>query len=63
VLLLNAEIKWRTRVVWIFPNSESCLRLVRALCVETHETWLEDSRYLNMSQLAEKKKELLRAVA
>ncbi|MFO1418843.1 MAG: transposase [Methylotetracoccus sp.] len=46
---LNEEIKRRTRVVRIFPNTESCLRLVRALCVETHEAWLEDNRYLNMS--------------
>jgi transposase-like protein len=59
---LNEEIKRRTRVVRIFPNSESCLRLVRALCVETRETWLEGNRYLNMSLLAEQKKELLRAV-
>jgi len=44
---LNEEIKRRTRVVRIFPNTESCLRLIRALCVETHETWLEDNRYLN----------------
>lgn len=60
---LNEEIKRRTRVVRIFPNVESCLRLVRALCVETHETWLEDNRYLNMSLLAEQKKELLRLAA
>lgn len=60
---LNEEIKRRTRVVRIFPNAESCLRLVRALCVETHEAWLEDSRYLNMSLLAEQKKELLRVAA
>ena len=60
---LNEEIKRRTRVVRIFPNTESCLRLVRALCVETHETWLEDSRYLNMTLLAEQKKELLRMAA
>jgi putative transposase len=60
---LNEEIRRRTRVVRIFPNSESCLRLVRALCVETHETWLEDNRYLNMTLLAEQKKELLRAAA
>ena len=31
---LNEEIKRRTHVVRIFPNAESCLRLVRALCVE-----------------------------
>ncbi|MFM8354199.1 MAG: IS256 family transposase, partial [Gammaproteobacteria bacterium] len=60
---LNEEIRRRTRVVRIFPNSESCLRLIRALCVETHETWLEDSRYLNMTRLAEQKKALLRRAA
>jgi len=60
---LNEEIKRRTRVVRIFPNETSCLRLIRALCVETHETWLEDSRYLNMAFLAEQKKEQLRMAA
>ena len=60
---LNEEIKWRTRVVRIFPNAASCLRLIRALCVETHEAWLEDSRYLNMTLLAEQKKEMLRVAA
>ena len=60
---LNEEIKRRTRVVRIFPNAESCLRLVRALCVETHEAWLEDNRYLNMSLLTEQKKELLKMAA
>lgn len=60
---LNEEIKRRTRVVRIFPNTESCQRLVRALCVETHEAWLEASRYLNMSLLAEQKKELLKIAA
>ena len=33
----NQEIKRRTRVVRIFPNEQSCLRLVSALCVETSE--------------------------
>lgn len=57
---LNEEIKRRTRVVRIFPNRESCLRLVRALAVETHEGWLEEHRYLNMQLLAEHKREQLR---
>src|SRR5271169_3080560 len=48
---LNEEIKRRTHVVRIFPNHESCLRLVRALAVETHENWLEQHRYLNMDGL------------
>lgn len=57
---LNQEIKRRTWVVRIFPNAESCLRLVRALAVETHENWLEAMRYLNMEHLAEHKKEQMR---
>ena len=60
---LNEEIKRRTHIVRIFPNAESCLRLVRALCVEIHETWLEDHRYLNMTLLAEQRKEQWRLAA
>jgi putative transposase len=52
----NEEIKRRTRVARIFPNASSCLRLIRALAVETHEGWLEASRYLNMDLLKEHKK-------
>ena len=33
-----------------------CLRLIRALAVETHEDWLEASRYLNKDLLKEHKK-------
>ncbi|MET4331873.1 transposase-like protein [Bradyrhizobium sp. i1.15.2] len=32
---LNEEIRRRTYVVRIFPHGESCLRLVRALTVES----------------------------
>jgi putative transposase len=60
---VNQEIKRRTHVVRIFPNMESCLRLVRALAVETHENWLEGTCYLNMQHLAEHKKEALRQAA
>jgi putative transposase len=48
---LNEELKRRTRVVRIFPNPESCLRLSRALALEQHEDWMESSRYLNMELL------------
>lgn len=51
------------RVVRIFSNPASCLRLIRALCVETREGWLEDHRYLNMEFLKEQKKALLQPVA
>ena len=60
---INEELKRRTRVVRIFPNAGSCLRLVRALTVEMHENWIEATRYLNMALLREHKKELMRQVA
>ncbi len=47
-------------MVRLFPNAESCLRLVRALTIEA---WLADYRYLNMDLLKERKKEALRAAA
>ena len=46
----------------IFPNRDSCLRLIRALAIETHEDWIEAIRYLNMS-LLEKKESLCNAAA
>jgi len=41
------ELRRRTRVVRIFPNEGSCLRLVTALAMETSEEWLV-RRYLRM---------------
>jgi transposase-like protein len=60
---LNEEIKRRTLVVRIFPNTAACMRLIRALAVEMHENWIEATRYLNMEFLREHKKELMRKVA
>lgn len=60
---INDEIRRRTCVVRIFPNVESCLRVVRALTMERHEPWLEDQGYLNMDLLKEYKKEALRQAA
>lgn len=60
---LNEEIKRRTLVVRIFPNTAACLRLVRALAVEMHENWIEATRYLNMEYLKEHKKEQARQAA
>jgi len=59
----NEEIRRRTRVVRIFPNEPSCLRLIRALAAEQHETWQEDNRYINMTLLKEIKRERLKAAA
>jgi putative transposase len=48
---LNQEIRRRTRVVRIFPNERSCLRLVSALAVEQSEEWITGRRYLDMGEL------------
>ena len=59
---LNQEFKRRTLVVRIFPDEQSCLRLIRALAAEVHEDWMEDHRYLNMEALKEQmKKPMLKA--
>lgn len=60
---LNEELKRRTRVVRIFPNEASCLRLTRAICVEKHEEWMSGKRYLDMKLLPEQKKENLMKLA
>jgi putative transposase len=56
---LNEEIKRRTHIVRIFPDEESCHRLILALAVEQHEEWQEGSVYLNMQPLTEQRRKLL----
>jgi putative transposase len=46
----NRELKRRTKVVGIFPNKESALRLVTARLIEIHEDWLTERHYLNMEE-------------
>ena len=43
---LNQKIKRLTKVVRVFPNQASCLRLIRALLAETHDEWVTGYRYL-----------------
>jgi len=45
---LNEEIKRRTRVIRIFPNERSCIRLISALAMETNEEWM-GRKYLEMN--------------
>jgi transposase-like protein len=42
---INKEIRKRTRVVGVFPNEASCLRLVSALLMEISEEWQIGKRY------------------
>jgi len=44
---LNREIRRRSRVVTIFPNEASCLRLVSAILMETSEDWMTGRIYLS----------------
>jgi putative transposase len=46
---LNKEVKRRTRVVGIFPNEASCLRLVSAILMETSEEWQAGRAYLTFN--------------
>lgn len=46
---LNKELKRRTRVVGIFPNEASCLRLVSAILMETSEEWEAGRAYLTFA--------------
>ncbi len=49
---LMRHIKKRSRVVGIFPNRQSCDRLVGALLLEVHESWQASERaYLNILRL------------
>ena len=54
----NQELKRRTRVVRIFPDDRSCLRLVTALAIEQSEEW-QERRYLDMdgAEASEEEKE------
>ena len=42
---INKEIKRRTKVVGVFPNEASCLRLISALLMEISEDWQIGKHY------------------
>ena len=47
----NQELLRRSRVIRIFPNESSCLRLFGSMCLEQSEQWQTGRRYLDMSLL------------
>jgi putative transposase len=47
---LNEEIRRREKVIRIFPNEKSAVRLIGALMVEKHEKWITDQKYFNMDE-------------
>ena len=46
---LNEEVRRRERVIRIFPNRESAIRLLGAVLMEQHEQWSTGHRYLDMA--------------
>ena len=50
---LNREIRRRTRLANLFPNKESCLRLVTAVVQEIHEDWITGKKYIDFDKIEE----------
>ena len=47
---LNEEIRRRERVIRIFPNRQSVIRLLGALLMEQDEKWASGRKYLDMTE-------------
>ena len=47
---LNEEVRRRERVIRIFPNRESVIRLIGALLMEQDEKWASGKKYLDMAE-------------
>ena len=50
---INKEIRRRTRVIGIFPNVASALRLISMLLLEQTEDWHADKRYMSEESMAQ----------
>ncbi len=50
---LNEEIRRRERVIRIFPNRESVIRLIGALLMEIDEKWASGKKYFDMKEYLE----------
>lgn len=50
---LNVEISRRERVIRIFPNRDSVIRLIGALLMELDEKWATGRKYIDMKEFLE----------
>jgi len=54
---LNEEIRRRERVIRIFPNRESAVRLIGSLLMEIDDKWAAGKKYLDMDEYLQWQKE------
>jgi len=47
---LNEQVRRRDRVIRVFPNDESAIRLIGAVLMDIGETWPTGYRHLNMEE-------------
>jgi len=50
---INKEIRRRTRVIGVFPNVASALRLISMILLEQTEDWHTDKRYMSEESMAQ----------
>lgn len=52
---VNSEIRRRERVVRIFPNEQSAVRLIGAVLIDIHEDWQSSTRqYIKFTEVTKK---------
>jgi putative transposase len=59
---IHKEIRRRTRVVGIFPTTDSYLRLVTNYLIEYTEDWMSSKKYISSEAITEQQTELLKIV-
>jgi len=55
---LNREIRRRSKVVGIFPNKDSYIRLITTYLIEYEEEWQSGRAYISVQSLTERKLKL-----
>ena len=56
----NREIRKREKVIGIFPNAASALRLLGAVLLDDHHDWANQNRSFNMDEYNEKREAIIK---